>query len=127
MTEVTGGTDWVWVSVRGNHGGVVAPGSSRSTGPAGTTLQARDVARSYTNTVVKVNGSLAGTEGREPRPVRMKQLRQGVAEPELHLVPLIPDTERAAELMSLLRSPGAPSRGTHPSPGASLASRKEEW
>ncbi|OIJ98364.1 hypothetical protein [Streptomyces colonosanans] len=26
MTEVTGGADWLWVSVRGNHGGVVAEG-----------------------------------------------------------------------------------------------------
>lgn len=106
MTEVTGGADWLWVSVRGNHGGVVAPGVEPEYRPAGTALQPRGVARSYTNTVARVNDALAGTEDWEPLPVRMEQLRRGVAEPELHLVPPAPDAERAAALMSLLEKSG---------------------
>ncbi|MFI7020164.1 hypothetical protein [Streptomyces sp. NPDC050164] len=106
MTEVTGGADWLWVSVRGNHGGVVAEDVEPEYRPAGTALQPRGVARSYTRTVTKVNIDLAGTEGWEPLPVRMEQLRRGVAEPELHLVPPTPDAERAARFMADLEEAG---------------------
>lgn len=106
MAEVTGGADWLWVSVRGNHGGVVAEGVEPEYRPAGTALQPRGVARSYTNTVTKVNVDLAGTEGWSPLPVRMEQLRRGVAEPELHLVPPAPDAERAALYMGWLDKAG---------------------
>ncbi|WP_431776516.1 hypothetical protein [Streptomyces cucumeris] len=106
MTEVTGGADWLWVSVRGNHGGVVADDVEPEYRPAGTALQPRGVARSYTSTVTKVNVDLAGTEDWEPLPVRMEQLRRGVAAPELHLVPPAPDAERAARLMSVLEEVG---------------------
>ncbi|WP_415962042.1 hypothetical protein [Streptomyces sp. 021-4] len=106
MTEMTGGADWLWVSVRGNHGGVVADGVEPEYRPAGTALQPRGVARSYTRTVTTVNIDLAGTEGWEPLPVRMEQLRRGVAEPELHLIPPSPDAERAARLMSALEKAG---------------------
>ncbi|MFE6788220.1 hypothetical protein ACFVFF_38870 [Streptomyces sp. NPDC057680] len=81
MAEVTGGADWLWVSVRGNHGSVVAEGAEPEYRPAGTALQPRGVARSYTATVAKVNVDLAGSEGWEPLPVRMEQLRRGVAAP----------------------------------------------
>ncbi|MFB8314729.1 hypothetical protein ACFC5T_40425 [Streptomyces sp. NPDC055961] len=107
MTDVTGGADWLWVSVRGNHGGVVAEGVAPQYRPAGTALQPRGVARSYTRTVTEVNIDLAGVEGWEPLPVRMEQLRRGVAAPELHLVPPAPDAERAASLMTLLEEMGA--------------------
>ncbi|GGZ82924.1 hypothetical protein GCM10010328_66640 [Streptomyces rubiginosohelvolus] len=107
MSEVTGGADWLWVSVRGNHGGVVARGVEPEYRPAGTALQPRGVARSYTSTVEKVNLRLGGTEDWEPLPVRMEQLRRGVAAPELHLVPPAPDAERAAEYMGLLEKAGA--------------------
>lgn len=106
MTEVTGGADWLWVSVRGNHGGVVAEDVEPEYRPAGTALQPRGVARSYTRTVTKVNIDLAGTEGWEPLPVRMEQLRRGVAAPELHLVPPTPDAERAARFMADLEEAG---------------------
>jgi integrase len=107
MADVTGGADWLWVSVRGNHGGVVAEGVDPQYRPAGTALQPRGVARSWTSTVERVNLSLAGTEGWEPLPTRMEQLRRGVAAPELHLVPPAPDAERAAEYMTLLEKAGA--------------------
>ncbi|WP_435059579.1 tyrosine-type recombinase/integrase [Streptomyces sp. bgisy060] len=107
MTDVTGGADWLWVSVRGNHGGVVAEGIDPQYRPAGTALQPRGVARSWTSTVERVNLSLAGAEGWEPLPTRMEQLRRGVASPELHLVPPAPDAERAAEYMTLLEKAGA--------------------
>lgn len=106
MVEVTGGADWLWVSVRGNHGGVVAEGVEPEYRPAGTALQPRGVARSYTSTVAKVNTSLAGTEAWEPLPTRMEQLRRGVAEPEVHLVPPAPDAERAARFMTDLEEAG---------------------
>ncbi|WP_338715992.1 tyrosine-type recombinase/integrase (plasmid) [Streptomyces acidiscabies] len=106
MTEVTGGADWLWVSVRGNHGGVVADDVEPEYRPAGTALQPRGVARSYTRTVTKVNIDLAGTEGWEPLPVRMEQLRRGVAAPELYLVPPTPDAERAARFMADLEEAG---------------------
>lgn len=38
MTEVTGGADWLWVSTRGNHGGIVAEGVAPAYRPAGTVL-----------------------------------------------------------------------------------------
>lgn len=106
MVEVTGGADWLWVSVRGNHGGVVAEGVEPEYRPAGTALRPRGVARSYTTTVTHVNGDLAGAEGWEPLPVRMEQLRRGVAAPGLYLVPPVPDAERAAALMSVLAGAG---------------------
>ncbi|MFC6370104.1 tyrosine-type recombinase/integrase, partial [Nonomuraea thailandensis] len=106
MTEVTGGADWLWVSVRGNHGGGVVEDVEPEYRPAGTALQPRGVARSYTRTVTKVNLDLAGTEDWEPLPVRMEQLRRGVDAPELHLVPPAPDAERAARLMGALEKAG---------------------
>jgi integrase len=106
MTDVTGGADWLWVSTRGNHGGVVAEGAEPVYRPAGTALQPRGVARSYTSTVTKVNIDLAGTEGWEPLPVRMEQLRRGVAISEAILVPPAPDAERAAALTERLEKAG---------------------
>ncbi|MEF2530027.1 hypothetical protein [Streptomyces sp. CS62] len=102
MGDVTGGADWLWVSVRGNHGGVVSEDVEPEYRPAGTALQARGAGRAYSATVTKVNMDLAGTLGWSPLPVRMEQLRRGVAAPELHLVPPAPDAERAAELMDRL-------------------------
>ncbi|AWZ10538.1 MULTISPECIES: site-specific integrase [unclassified Streptomyces] len=106
MNDVTGGADWLWVSVRGNHGGVVAEGVEPEYRPAGTTLQARGTGRAYSATVTRVNIDLGGTPGWSPLPVRMEQLRRGVALPELHLVPPAPDAERAAELMDRLQRAG---------------------
>ncbi|MFE5543545.1 hypothetical protein ACFQ71_06965 [Streptomyces sp. NPDC056534] len=103
MGDVTGGADWLWVSVRGNHGGVIDENAGPEYRPAGTALQARGTGRAYSATVEKVNIDLAGTPGWSPLPVRMEQLRRGVAAPELHLVPPAPDAERAAELMDRLR------------------------
>lgn len=103
MSDVTGGADWLWVSVRGNHGGVVAEGVEPEYRPAGTALQEWGTGRAYATTVTRVNLDLAGTPGWSTLPVRMEQLRRGVAAPELHLVPPAPDAERAAELMDRLQ------------------------
>ncbi|EDY43222.1 tyrosine-type recombinase/integrase [Streptomyces sp. SPB074] len=105
MSEVTGGADAVWVSVRGNHSGDVPEGGPRLR-PAGTPLQPRGAGRAYTAAVTRVNIELAGSEGWSPLPVRMEQLRRGVAVPEAHLVPPAPDAEAAAALMERLESAG---------------------
>ncbi|MFE4056703.1 hypothetical protein ACFXP3_10465 [Streptomyces sp. NPDC059096] len=105
MVDVTGTADAVWVSVRGNHGGIVDD-SGPQYRPAGTTLQPRGAGRAYTAAVAKVNAELAGTEDWSPLPERMEQLRRGVAAPELHLVPPRPDGEKAADFMNRLEQAG---------------------
>jgi integrase len=106
MTDVTGGADRLWVSVRGNHGGTLTEGSDPQYRPAGTPLRPRGAGRAYTAAVTKVNIDLAGTEGWSPLPERMEQLRRGVAAPEVHLVPPTPDAEQAAEFMERLEKAG---------------------
>ncbi|GAA3808168.1 hypothetical protein ACFQ0G_53585 [Streptomyces chiangmaiensis] len=91
QSEVAGGVDWLWVPIQGH---------------SGSALQPIGVARSYTRTVTTINVDLAGTEGWEPLPVRMEQLRRGVAEPGELIVPQASDTERAAELMERLEVAG---------------------
>ncbi|WP_329564587.1 hypothetical protein OG711_38885 (plasmid) [Streptomyces uncialis] len=105
MADVTGGADAVWVSVRGNHGGTDDEDSPRYR-PAGTTLQPRGAQRAYTAAVARVNAELGGTEGWEPLPVRMEQLRRGVDAPKFHLAPPRPDAEHAAEFMGRLAQEG---------------------
>lgn len=69
----------LWVSVRGNHAGVVdAEGRTRRR-PAGMPLMPRGLARAYTRTVADLNMELAGTPGWEPLPRRLEQLRRAVA------------------------------------------------
>ncbi|MEE1797580.1 hypothetical protein PUR57_02585 [Streptomyces sp. JV176] len=80
MVDVTGTADAVWVSVRGNHGGIVDETGSQYR-PAGITLQPRGAGRAYTAAVAKVNAELAGTEDWSPLPERMEQLRWGFAAP----------------------------------------------
>lgn len=105
MVDVTGSADALWVSVRGNHGGIVGEAGPLYR-PAGTTLQPRGAGRAYAAAVAKVNTELAGTEGWEPLPERMEQLRRGVTAPELILVPPRPDAEKAAEFMDRLEKAG---------------------
>jgi hypothetical protein len=107
MTEVTGGADWLWVSTRGNHGGIVADDMTPEYRPAGLPLRPRGAGRAYTAAVEQLNEELAGTVGWKPLPVRMEQLRRGVAAPEVHLVPPRPDAEKAADFMERLRAAGA--------------------
>lgn len=106
MVDVTGGADWLWVSVRGNHGRTVAEGVEPQYRPAGAELQPRGAGRAYTAAVAKVNTELAGTEGWSPLPERMEQLRRGVAAPDVHLVPPRPDVEKAAAFMGRLEKAG---------------------
>jgi integrase len=106
MVEVTGGADWLWVSTRGNHGGIVADDVPPEYRPAGMPLRPRGAGRAYTAAVTTVNIELAGELGWSPLPERLEQLRRGVATPELHLVPPAPDAERAARLMSRLERAG---------------------
>lgn len=125
MTDVTGGADSLWVSVRGNHGGIVAEDVRPEYRPAGTALQPRGVARSYTRTVTTVNLDLGGTEGWSPLPVRMEQLRRGVAEPELQLVPPSPDAERAARFMTVMEEVGRRLAALPDSEAVATAGRKD--
>jgi hypothetical protein len=106
MTDVTGGADALWVSVRGNHSGTVDEETGPRHRPAGTTLQQRGAQRAYTAAVAKVNTELAGTEGWSPLPERMEQLRRGVAAPEAYRVPPLLDAEKAAVLMGRLEKAG---------------------
>jgi len=78
VRHVRGGTGAVWVSVRGNHAGVLdADGASRRR-PAGMPLMPRGLARAYTRTVVQVNVDLVGRPGWKPLPTRLEQLRRAV-------------------------------------------------
>ncbi|MGX1710701.1 hypothetical protein ACWIFI_15395 [Streptomyces albidoflavus] len=106
MSEVTGGAGALWVSTRGNHGGLVAEGVAPQYRPAGLPLRPRGAGRAYTAAVTRVNIELAGTEEWQPLPERMEQLRRGVARPEVLLYPPHPDAERAAELMESLSGAG---------------------
>ncbi|MEW1725172.1 hypothetical protein [Streptomyces sp. NPDC093109] len=122
MVDVTGTADALWVSVRGNHGGVVGEAGPRYR-PAGTTLQPRGAGRSYTAAVTRVNIELAGTEGWQPLPERMEQLRRGVAVPEAHRVPPRPDAEVAALYMGKLAKAGRRLAALPDSPSAATTGR----
>ncbi|MEV5598937.1 hypothetical protein [Streptomyces sp. NPDC052496] len=104
MISVTGGADWLWVSVRTNHGGDAKTGSLSR--PPGAALQPRGAGRAHAAAVDKVNTELAGEPGWTPLPERMEQLRRGVAAPELYLVPPRPDAEKAAAYMERLEKAG---------------------
>ncbi|WP_212913791.1 hypothetical protein [Streptomyces sp. TS71-3] len=105
MTEVTGGADRVWVSVRGNHGGSVPDAERPRYRPPGTPLQPRGAARAYTAAVTHVNAQLAGEPDWDPLPERMEQLRRGVTFPGSRTAPP-PDGERAAALRHRLEQAG---------------------
>ncbi|WP_189938990.1 hypothetical protein [Streptomyces sulfonofaciens] len=104
MTELTGGADRLWVSVRGNHDGRAGEDSGPRYRPAGTPLQPRGAARAYTAAVTRVNIELAGEPGWTPLPERMEQLRRGVASPAARRVAPDPDAGHAADLAERLGS-----------------------
>lgn len=106
MVDVTGGADSLWVSVRGNHAGLVDEEAGPQTRPAGTPLRPRGAGRAYTAAVARVNTELVGTEGWTPLPERMEQLRRGVVAPEARFAPQRPDAERAVDLMDRLEQAG---------------------
>ncbi|WP_377268187.1 hypothetical protein [Peterkaempfera sp. SMS 1(5)a] len=79
VAAAQGRVDALWVSVRGNHAGVVdAEGHARRR-PPGMPLMPRGLARAYTRTVADLNVELAGSPGWEPLPRRLEQLRRAVA------------------------------------------------
>jgi integrase len=123
MTEVTGAANALWVITRGNHGGIVADDVPPEYRPAGAPLRPRGAGRAYSAAVDLVNTELAGTEGWEPLPVRMEQLRRGVAAPEVHLVPPHPDAEQAAVLMERLKAAGARLADLPDAPSAATVGR----
>ncbi|MEU5163381.1 hypothetical protein AB0G74_27745 [Streptomyces sp. NPDC020875] len=106
MSEVTGGADALWVSVRGNHSGAADPETGPRNRPPGTPLRPRGAGRAYTAAVAKVNTELGGTLGWSPLPERMEQLRRGVAASKVRLAAPHPDAETAAALMGRLEEAG---------------------
>jgi integrase len=78
IREVQGTAKSLWVSVRGNHAGVLdADGNARHR-PPGMPLMPRGLARAYTRTVVQVNADMVGRPGWEPLPYRLEQLRRAI-------------------------------------------------
>lgn len=78
VREVHGTAKALWVSVRGNHAGVLDAEGHARLRPAGMPLMPRGLARAYTRTVVQVNADMVGQPGWEPLPYRLEQLRRAV-------------------------------------------------
>ncbi|MCF2529149.1 hypothetical protein [Yinghuangia soli] len=78
VREVQGGAKSLWVSVRGNHAGVLDAEGQARLRPPGMPLMPRGLARAYTRTVVQVNADMVGRPGWEPLPYRLEQLRRAV-------------------------------------------------
>ncbi|MYW06002.1 site-specific integrase [Streptomyces sp. SID3343] len=116
VRHVQGTATAVWVSVRGNHAGVLdAAGGSRRR-PTGMPLMPRGLSRAYTRTVVQLNSDMIGRPGWEPLPYRLEQLRRAVELP--------PPADRAAS--SSAPGPGLASgvgRGTVLVPGRRRSAR----
>lgn len=106
MREMTGTADYLWVSVRGNHGGVVDEDEGPEYRAAGTALQPRGVGRAYSAAVAKVNVDLASEIGWSPLPERMEQLRRGVNPDIVLFPPATPDAERAVRLLEAVETAG---------------------
>ncbi|WKK27807.1 hypothetical protein QZH56_37095 (plasmid) [Streptomyces olivoreticuli] len=106
MREVTGAADYLWVSVRGNHGGVVEEDEEPEYRAAGTALQPRGVGRAYSAAVARVNIDLGGEVGWSPLPERMEQLRRGVKPAVVLVAPPVPDAEKAARLLHAVEVAG---------------------
>lgn len=79
IASVQGTATALWVSVRGNHAGVLDEAGRALRRPPGMPLMPRGLARAYTRTVVRLNGEMAGQPGWEPLPYRLEQLRRAVA------------------------------------------------
>lgn len=86
VREVQGTAKALWVSVRGNHAGVLDGDGHAQLRPPGMPLMPRGLARAYTRAVVQVNADMAGQHGWEPLPYRLEQLRRAV-EPHPDLEP----------------------------------------
>ncbi|NUU21752.1 MAG: hypothetical protein HOV68_09595 [Streptomycetaceae bacterium] len=78
IREVQGSATALWVSVRGNHAGVLDADGRARLRPPGMPLMPRGLARAYTRTVVQVNADMVGHPGWEPLPYRLEQLRRAV-------------------------------------------------
>lgn len=96
VASVQGTATALWVSVRGNHAGVLDEAGRALSRPPGMPLMPRGLARAYTRTVVQLNDEMAGQPGWEPLPYRLEQLRRAVA----------------AELVEESRTSGSAGRGT---------------
>ncbi|MDI2127775.1 hypothetical protein [Yinghuangia seranimata] len=78
VQHVEGTRTALWVSVRGNHAGVLDADGHARLRPPGMPLMPRGLARAYTRTVVQVNADMVGRPGWEPLPYRLEQLRRAV-------------------------------------------------
>ncbi|MBC2869820.1 hypothetical protein [Streptomyces mexicanus] len=81
----------LWVTLHGNH-------REGHPVPAGIPLQARGLARAWSQAVDAANATMAGEPSWTPLPTRMEQLRRGVS-PKASPAPMRPDAERAAALL----------------------------
>lgn len=79
VVSVRGTATALWVSVRGNHAGVLDEAGRSLRRPPGMPLMPRGLARAYTRTVVRLNTEMAGQPGWEPLPYRLEQLRRAIA------------------------------------------------
>ncbi|MGA4539301.1 hypothetical protein ACPA54_04845 [Uniformispora flossi] len=93
IREVQGTATALWVSVRGNHAGLLDAAGQAQLRPAGMPLMPRGLARAYTRTVVQVNADMLGQPGWEPLPYRLEQLRRAIdPHPEPETEPTPPPT-----------------------------------
>ncbi len=78
VAGVQGGKSALWVSVRGNHAGVLEPGGAARRRPPGMPLRPRGLARAYTKAIVALNQELAGAPGWRPLPRQLERLRRAI-------------------------------------------------
>ena len=78
------GVKSLWVSVAGNHAGLLAQDGHAIRRPPGMPLRPRGLQRAYTRAVVELNTELAGSPGWQPLPYRLELLRRAIEVPEDH-------------------------------------------
>ena len=76
------GVKSLWVSVAGNHAGLLAQDGHAIRRPPGMPLQPRGLQRAYTRAVVELNTELAGSPGWRPLPYRLELLRRAIEVPD---------------------------------------------
>ena len=89
------GVKSLWVSVAGNHAGLLAQDGHAIRRPPGMPLRPRGLQRAYTRAVVELNTELAGSPGWQPLPYRLELLRRAIEVPEDHKLGVAEDVEIA--------------------------------
>jgi integrase len=78
VRPLQGGAKALWVSIAGNHAGLLNAEGGSVRRPPGMPLRPRGLQRAYVRGVQEANLALAGTPGWQPLPIRLEQLRRAV-------------------------------------------------